>query len=575
MQSRLIFTVFPILAFVISGCDDNPKDYWRANEPQIFAWDTSEDANYRGMNMELSEFSSNQISKALGYESYLLMKDRESIEDFNVFTECENVMTKRKANVSKEITIPKSMKVYIYDLLPDDVIYDSSDDNESADYKCSFQLVAGNTISTKHDFYLKNITINTSAKNEINVIAIDKTKSNIERSIHPINRDTTAPRPSIYFNDENNSYIFDKNLDFGKLVGPASIKCLGSGNSFEIKIRNNELQYSLADVMFDIATAGETSFLNKCRISADLEISHHSDITEISSEIDHEKRKVWSDYFNIIFDEPSFDVNVTKVAESVGANYPFNNSNYLDAETPIFQIQITNTSKNRLVMHLPSQQKILAKLTPVFFNAQRPGFRKHKRLWGGTNLMKTSETFESELKLEMNGQRVALIDLVPNESQTIDVLVNKNFRCAFNKFPYSKFEDTAERGFIVQAIELDSEQDMITIEYENQNKIQNFPDQFSFNSILSSSEGRFNSIRNTDSKQRQYKTNELQLNMNSDYVVDAIVYRTTDDLFDPGISFSNPVLAESIEMQQVKNRDSYPAIVHAIQNEQQFCTQLY
>ena len=189
--------------------------------------------------------------------------------------------------------------------------------------------------------------------------------------------------------------------------------------------------------------------------------------------------------------------------------------------------------------------------------------------------MKTNETFESELKLEMNGQRVTSIDLPPNHSKTLDVLVDKNFKCTFNKFPHSKFEQTAERGFIVQAIELDSEQDMITIEYENQNKIQNFPDQFSFNSILSSSEGRFNSVRNTNSKQRQHKTNELQINMNSDYAVDAIVYRTTDDLFDPGVSFSNPVLAESIETQQVKNRNSYPAIVHAIQNEQQFCTQLY
>jgi hypothetical protein len=578
------------LSVLFSGCDsknNNPKDYWTLNEPEIYAWDTSENANFRGLNTLLSDFKSEHINEALGYESYLLFKERETVVDLEINTECMDPTNNQIFKSTKNTKIPKSFKIYFYNLLPNEVVYhDENNQIQSPTYNCTFKFTAKNTISSKRDFSIKNVNINTSNSNEIQIIAIDKNGSNIERTIRPIQRNTTALRPSVYFNDNLNTFVFDKITQDGKLIGPAEIKCSGAENVFSIQRRNGELINVLEQPFFNLSNEGRTTFLEKCRIVAqlDLEANAFSNNSQESNEV----RTVWSEYFNIILDQPSLEIAVLENINTKTEGYPFNASNYLDPSVTIYHIQITNTSKQTLRLNLPFEQKIIAQLKPLYFAAQMDGFRPNNRNndWVGLGMYQTGDTFETELKFMHNGQRALTLELPSGDTKTIDVVLDKNFNCNFKGFELLQEEPQSERGFVVKAIDLGTEQDILQIDYLNQNEMQAFPELFFLNTILENSMGTLDSIRNSNQRQRRYKTNLLQLNMNRSTVIDTIFLRDIGDILTPdlerlpgyGIESTNYTRLSIERRQQVRDYKRTNGMPSIIQNQTQntsFCLEVF
>ncbi len=580
--------LYLVVAILLGGCgskSSNPKDYWTLNEPQIYAWDTSEDANFRGTNSLLSEFSSTQITKALGYDSYLLFKDRETVVNLEVQTKCINQTTQQTYTAKMVGKIPKSLKVYLYNYLPDQVTFDDLDQNHSSDYLCNFDFIASNTITSKHSFSLNNLVINTSLQNELEIIAMPKDGSFIERTIMPIGRTTMAQRPSVYFNDGKNTFLFDKKIHKGLLTGPASIKCAGEGNTFSVQSRNDNLLNSLAETFSNLMLDGNTAFLKKCRVLAEIDLED-SPLFE-TSKADRETRKVWSEYFNIIFDQPSLQLSVIRNPLVASEGYPFNTSGYLDGSVTIFQIEILNSSKQPLNINFPSKNKILGQMIPLIYNAQRADFKPVNTYndWGGLRIIQTHESFETELKFMSGGQRVTAVNIPVGEKKSIDIVVDKTFNCAL---PFPDIISTvplAERGFIFKAIPLGSEEDNLVIDYLNQNSMDSFPDLFSLNALLESSEAKFFSIRNSQTRQRAFKTNELQLNMNRSTAIDTLVLRTTADLSVPPLvrldsgymassEYTGVSMSRARQVRAAKKTNSYPSYIFTSTSETSYCKQL-
>ena len=579
--------VILILTAACDSKDSNPKDYWTLNEPEIYAWDTSESANFRGFNALATEFDPTKITASLGYESYVLFKDRETVVDLEVQTNCTEPETGKILTSSKNTKIPKSKKIYFYNFLPETIVFDEQDQITSPDYSCNFNFIARNAITSERNFVIENVKINTHATNEIQVLAIDRQGSNIERTIQPILRQTLAQRPSVYFNSNQNTFVFDKTMSAGNLTGPAEIKCLGEGNRFNIQTRNGSLISALEQPFFNLGNEGDTAFLKKCRILAalDLEQDPTADHTDGSKEI----RTVWSEYFNIIFDEPNLKIKVVSNPSVAAENYPFNTTNYLDSSVTVFQLEITNNSRRNLILHLPSDQKIKAHLSPIFYAGQKANYyRLGNNTWGGLRLFQTQDAFETELKFMQDGLRSISLEIPFGHSQIVDLVIDKNFMCHFANVDFLNEQPTSERGFIIKAIGLGSLQDQLQVDYMNQNNAyETFPDLFSLNTLLENSDGDYNSIRNSSAVQRRFKTNLLQINMNRTTVIDTVVLRDKSDLNSgraPMLNINNmnsslvPPLLSEIMFREIRSHmrsTQLPSIIQTDTAATSSCTQLY
>jgi hypothetical protein len=604
MNPSFIFLLIPSLLFLF-GCSSNdskPKDYWNLNEPQVFAWDTSEEANVKGFSVKVSKFNSDKIKDTLDYQSYVQFKDTTSDINLEIKTSCKqdinNTNTPEDTNqnnntnissiessdqtLSQKFKITKADKLYFYSYLPDQVIYDDVYQSSSPNFKCNFKFTAINKINSKHEFSINDLSINTFRRNVLTINSVETEKKNpTAKTILPNRQNKKLILPSIYYNQKGQTYVIDKDLKKTKLVDPGYIQCIGKNNKLKLATYNNELVSSIGDVLMDQLNDGVTTFLKKCRV-----------ITKIKSDDDSLPeddgntaglRTVWSEYFNVIFEEPKISVEVEQINNS-GENYPFNKGTYLDHSTHAFDLVFSNDSNKEVLIRLPSKQNIQATLTPLIYNVQRDDFKAVAK-WDGLTVLESPEEFLTELRFMSEGERIAEFILKPQSQKIINIEIDKNFNCSFSPVQKAEGDQTSERGFRIKAIDLNSEDNMLTIDYKNQGAMDSYPEFFSFNSLLESAQNKGLKTIINGKKVKRTNTNYLQWNINRTTAIDTIVFRNLKDINTPAVSFSNDLnygyqlsIAEYMRLQisnAKKKSDFYPSSISPYQPDKTYCTQVY
>lgn len=523
LSVRSFVALISILIFVL-GCDsnkDNPKDYWVLNEPQLLVWDTSSEASARGFTKSVSEFSPEDIKESLDYKSYIEFKDLEPNIEFEINSSCKKQDGTDDSVHSKKSKLTKSKHIYLYNFLPDEVLYDESSNNELSFYVCDFAIKAINSIDSKHSFALNGLKINTFVGNELNLDAVGADTKSSDRSILFNKKENALPLPNVYINDR--AFVFRTDNSRMKILAPAYVKCAGENNKFDLSFYEGELISSdLKEALMKTLPEGSTTFLKKCRLFS---MIAPQQVGEPGFE--YPKKWAWSDYFNIIFDGPKIGLEIEQIDTT--DFYPFNDGDFKERQTHIFNIKFTNQSKKKIRINLPSDQTIPAVINPIVYNIQKPEFKpKKSHNWQGFAMFQSLEEFNTELYFLYEGQRVIDLALEPGEEKIINLYIDKNFKCNFKPIAHNETHPTAERGFRLRAI--GESMDKLKVEYLNQGVLEVFPIDFSWNNLFTNSNNSTTSTKNIDGKQKAYKTNYLQRNMSRDGAIDTLVLRSTADI---------------------------------------------
>lgn len=587
-------TFLLLLLILSAGCNKSGvKDYWKLNEPEVFAWDTSEDANRRGFSSKYKNFNSASIKENLDYKSYLQFNNLTSENKFIINTTCTDIKTSKTYTYNsdpnkenKRIAPPITQKLYFYNYLPTEVIHNQSFEDADSFFKCNFHFNISNAINSDYDIEINDIPINTNKSNIIQILSQEREKNTGLRTIISKNIHKDSLYPNIFYTNDTHSYVIENIQKNTQLIGPAVVECLGKNNTFPIESLDGSSLISLESIFFNFVKKNSNiPFLKKCRVLAKVRFPTNDNVMG-NDGFSNELRNVWSEYFNIIFEEPKFNIEVTNIADTQTSDiYPYNNGDYLDKAFVLYGLKITNPTNKHVKIHLPSDKKIEGVISPIIYNIQREDFKiQETRFWPGLEYYELPEEFVTEIYFVKDGERVVEIDLKPNSSSSFSIEVNKNFYCMLKPhkhyFRLTSQQPTSERGFRLRSIDFNSPQNFLKVEYKNQNKVETFPYLLAFDKIIENSASNNNLLEDNSPKS---KINYLQMTFDRTTAIDAVFLRSTNDLIFPVATKQNPwdlphdITYHSMqhEVKQIKEHNTIPNKFEKLQTERQFCQQVY
>lgn len=587
----LIFFTFSL----ISCSSNNPKDYWDLEEPVIHFWDTDANARVSETTIPASEFKTTDVNSHLGYNSFIVFPSLPPEIKFSIQTSCTEAPDSESSETLRTYTntsnYERSDRLYFYDFLPKEVLVDNKFINQSFSYLCDYKITAINAINSKILYQFDNLKINTSEKNEINIYS-KQTDSDIRKSIAVDPEHAITDFPSLYlYEGANLNFEMGINLTDYKLTGPGYIKCMGHEN---INLRQNNNLILLNEIVDPLKLKKadtNATFLKKCRIITNLDSNTNLSLDAQTSVNNSSRRTVWSEYFNVVFEKPELEINIEHNPELRTTKYPFNYETYLDSEFVAFKINFKNRSKSNLKMRLPSLQKIEAQLNPLVYFMQLPGFKPvDNSVWGGLRTYQLQETFNSEIKFFLNGVQVSEFNIEKDAIKTIDLVMYKKFKCTLPVNNQSNHSyKTTERGFRVQALPLDSEDDKIIIDYQNMGQLESFPETFSFNKLLENANTNLQATRVVNLNGNREDTNFLQMTNQRTHVIDTLIFRSVRDIIQPEkpiFSFGERAEARRTayylssdwdmheEIRNIRRSDTYPSQLRLNDKETNYCSEL-
>lgn len=586
-----------ILLSACSGSDSNPKDYWDLEEPTIHTWDTDISAKTLVNTKPISEFKSSEIHSSLGYKSFLKFQDMPPEIKFEIFTEClevfgeDQIQTSKPRIFSKTSFHDRSDVLFFYDFLPDPVLSDDVFTEISSSYSCDYRITAINSINSKIHYNIKDLKINTNRKNEINLFSKLDEKSPLKSiDVNPDRAITDLP--SLYLDEDSSvTYEMGLNLTHHLMTGPGSIKCIGHEKIELNPINKLIVLNDIVNPLKSKALDTDSTFFKKCRVLSMIDSADNINDGQDESFSKKVRRQVWSEYFNVIFEQPKIAIDIKDNPELRNEAYPFNRELHLENEVMAFKITFTNNSKSALVMRLPSSQRIEAVLNPIAFLIQLPGFKPaaHKN-WPGLRSHQLKEEFMSEIKFTLDGEVVSEFTLFANSSKTLELILVKNFKCEIANIESSNSPyKNAERGFRIQAIPLNSEEDKITIDYMNRGDFETFPETFSFDRLLQKASSNLETTRIVNLDGRREKTNFLQMTNSRTHAIDTLVFRSVLDIQLPpppknlNVLLSNNYqsMGESIQYQihheaieSARRSNTYPSQLRLSNEDTHYCEAL-
>ncbi len=543
MILKLTLIIFTFGLISCGGNDSNLKDYWDLEEPIIHVSGTDANARVAQTSMPISQFKPSELTSSLGYESFLVFEGLTNEIKFLIETKCSEILedgSKEKVRVfDSKSEYSRSDRIYFYDFLPEGVIVDDKFNNKSVSYSCDYKILAVNAINSKISYNLQNIKINTNEKNEIQIYS-KELNSETRRSIVVDPEHAITDLPSMYlYEGANLNFEMGINLTQYKLTDPSYIKCIDQ-EQIKLKYSNNEvLLNDIIEPMEASAFKTNSKFFKKCRVISNVDSNTNLELklNNQTGSSNSSRRLLWSEYFNVIFEKPELEIDIEPIPELRTTLYPFNYETYLDNEFLAFKIHFTNKSKSSLKMRLPSLQSIEAKLNPLVYSIQLPGHKPvSASTWGGLRTYQLNEEFLSEIRFMMNGIQIYEFNIQKDATETVDMVMYKNFKCVLPSNNLSNHEHkTAERGFRIQALPLDSEDDKIIIDYQNKGQLESFPETFSFNRLLESALANVKTTRLVNPDGKQSNTNLLQLVDSRTHVIDTIIFRDLTDLEAPAV----------------------------------------
>lgn len=607
-----ILTAFCTL-MACSPKDSTPQDYWSLSEPQILIWDAAENARVSPLVQQLTDFDSSDIQTTLGYQSHILFSQLSSEVQFEIKTSCEEASSNKKDSLNtddssnKDVSSPmifnkiktlgSSKRIYFYDFLPDEILIDNNYKTQASDFVCDFDVTAKNEINSKHSFKIENLKINTFKGNFITINSIEGQTSNENQSIENKSNPTIrtifvnpnviqTDLPSLFYNDSKMSYSMSLNQPEFEIKNPSYIQCQGSHNKFNLLNEFGELR-SLDDIFKLKATDNSTTFLKKCRILAmiDKKSSFKSSSLDQNSILNKnevqtldlsDQRLVWSEYFNVIFEEPKLELQ-TRMIDHTTNTYPFNQDTHLDPRIHLFDLDFTNKSNKKIKLHFPDRPSFEAKLTPIIIDMQKPNFKGHShpsKLFEGQKKHYSNDVFMSKIHFIDGSAPVTEFELQAGESKKIEIHLDKNFRCNFPKTNHYYIHPFAEVGFKIEALPLNIHHDSFTmrLDYTNQGQLESYPESFNFENALKNIKNKvYKNLKN----EKTVNINHLQIIPESEYVIATFLTRMFMDFQNPNYS---QLFLESTYTQLL----SYPARgigLYSIPKEPDFegsfCEQLY
>ncbi len=454
-------------------------------------WDTAPEASNLALENSVSNFESDQINGSLDYKSYIQFGAIGADIRFSAELNCSNSESSKPIAAKKDFKLSSENKVYMYDLLPESMIFEPGYKNSSSDYRCDLKVVAGNKIDSSHEFTLASLPINTHSQNELNVFTFSNaSKSPGKLSISNRNPLDITGFPSLEIDDNRSfEYMLESDLA-GFEISEVKIKCLGDRNTYLLDHENSELNSDLNSKLRDkLFVANNVSFLKKCRALTILKPKS----TQANNDKVSNRRVAWSEYFNVVFDRPVIEAT-TFLNPELDRSYPYNLGDYLDVKTHVFSIQFKNLSKKDLRLHLPDQNSIAAIQSPLITKMQRSDFGKRngdKVELAGLQLEQVDQSFESSLEFMLDDEPVSAMMIPAGHEVLVKVFLDKNFACDFGLPNSDDPQTTAESGFRLQAIAKGSDQDSLKVEYLNQGQLEKFPQDLLLSHTLQTSKSNY------------------------------------------------------------------------------------